>query len=68
MKSYLDVEVSCVEFSVKHGERPGLSLDLNCGKIVWTPVSVKKPTGSLDDGSEVLSVAELADIDEVVFI
>ena len=31
-------------------------------------MSVKKPTGSLDDGSEVLSVAELADIDEVVFI
>ena len=65
LKSYLDAEVSCVEFSVKHGE-PGLSLDLNC-KSVWTPVSVKKPTGSLDDGSEVLSVAELADINEVVF-
>ena len=66
LKSYLDAEVSCVEFSVKHG-KPGLSLDLNCGKSVWTPVSVKKPTGSFDDGSEVLSVAELADMDEVVF-
>ena len=58
--------MSCVEFSVKHGE-PGLSLHLNYGKSVWTPVSVKKPTGSLDDESEVLSVAELADLDEVVF-
>ena len=37
LNSYLDNEVSLVEFSISQGE-PGLILELNSSKAVWTPV------------------------------
>ena len=46
-----------MDFSIDNGQ-PGLTLDLNCGKIEWTPVRVKKPIIS-GDASDELSVAEL---------
>ena len=68
LKSQLDEEVDCVDFSVKQGE-PGLTLEMNCGDSVWTPVNVKKPTGIAlgADTSEFLSAAILDDMDDVVF-
>ena len=68
LKSRLDEEVACVDFSMKQGE-PGLNLEMNCGDIVWTPVNVKKPTGIAlgADTSEFLSATILDDVDDVVF-
>ena len=65
LKVYLDKEVECVDFSIDNGQ-PGLTLDLNCGKTEWTPVRVKKPIISGDANDE-LSVAELNELDDVVF-
>ena len=65
LKVYLDKEVSCVDFSIDNGQ-PGVTLDLNCGKTEWTPVRVKKPIISGDANDE-LSVAELNELDDVVF-
>ena len=63
--------MTCVEFCVAEEAEPGLSLELDCGKTVWTSVSVKRPSVSAmrpPDGSEVLSVHDkLAGMDEVVF-
>ena len=65
LKVYLDKEVSCVDFSIDNGQS-GLTLDLSCGKTEWTPVRVKKPIISGDANDE-LSVAELNELDDVVF-
>ena len=45
------------------------SLELDSGRMVWTPVSVKRLTFSAMEpgGNEVLLVHELAGMDEVVF-
>ena len=62
--------VTSVEFVVAKEAEPGLSLELDCGKTVWTPVSVKRPSVTAirsPDGSKVLSVHELTSMDEVVF-
>ena len=59
--------VTCIEFCVDEDE-PGLSLELDCSKTVWTPVNVKRPGVSamgLPDGRESLSVHELAGLDDV---
>ena len=45
LKSYIDKEVSCVDFLIDNGE-PGLELELNSGEYVWAPVCVKKPGGN----------------------
>ena len=47
LKSFLDKEVSCVDFSINKGET-GLTLDLNYGESMWTPVHVLKPSNGTD--------------------
>ena len=51
LKSYLDKEVLTVDFSVSKGE-PGLTLELNSGESVWTPVGVMQPRGNMDFETE----------------
>ena len=66
LKLFMDKEVSCVDFSIDHG-KPGLALELNSGEHLWTPVCVKKP--HIEKGeSDFLSVQDLIDMDEVVFL
>ena len=67
LKSYLDKEVLTVDFSISEGE-PGLTLELNNGESVWTPVCVTKPRSNADSRRDsVLSVKELVNMDEIEF-
>ena len=69
LKSFLDKEVSCVAFLIHKGET-GLTLDLNSGESMWTPVHVLKPSNGtdLEKTDSVLSVEELSDLDGIEFL
>ena len=69
LKSFLDKEVSCVDFSINKGET-GLTLDLNSGESMWTPVHVLKPSNGTDfeKTDSVLSAEELSDLDGIEFL
>ena len=62
---FIDKEVSRVDFSIDH---PGLALYLNSGGHLWTPVCVKKPHSIEKGESDFLSVQDLNEMDEVVFL
>ena len=68
LKVYLDKEVACVDFCIDKGE-PGLTLELNCGESVWTPVCVKKLKGvdSCETHDSALTMDELSAMDDIVF-
>ena len=65
----MDKEVSCVDFSINKGET-GLTLDLNSGESMWTPVHVLKPSNSTDfeKTDSMLSTEELSDLDGIEFL
>ena len=66
LKSYIDKEVSCVDFLIDNGE-PGLELELNSGEYVWAPVCVKKPGDHHSATDQHMSVKDLGDMDEIIF-